>query len=352
MQPKIVLVGEAWGKDEEAAGKPFVGKAGGMLDAFLSACGISRQECFITNVFNFRPPDNKIPSLCGPKAEGIPGMPAAVKGKYVRAEFKGEIERLHREVKEVNPNLVVALGGTACWALLHDPRIKKLRGSPHRGLTGHKVFPTYHPAAVLREYKLRPIVFSDFKKIRGEAESREIIRPPREFWLYPTLADLEEFERRYIFPLPGDERYPPPKKLSEDIETWNRQITCIGFAPSPQVAIVIPFIWRGSPDGNYWSTPEAELTAWGFVKRWTEAGIPLIGQNFMYDMGYLWKRYGIRVNAVSNGSNLPPVNDTMLTHHAMQPEMEKSLALLSSLYTTEPQHKFMRAKNQTLKKED
>lgn len=211
------------------------------------------------------------------------------------------------------------------------------------GLTDHKVFPTYHPAAVLREYKLRPIVFSDFGKIRKESEYREIRRPQREFWLYPTLADLAAFEPHIL----------RAQKLSVDIETWNRQITCIGFGPSPQLALVIPFVCHSRPGCNYWPSFEEERAAWDYVRKWMGLGIPLVGQNFTYDLNYLWSKYGIRINkpAVNQGYNLPPINDTMLTHHAMQPEMEKSLALLSSLYTDEPQHKFMRKKD-TLKKED
>lgn len=342
---KIVVVGEAWGEREEEKGRPFVGPSGNLLDGFLNSQGISRSECYLTNVFNFRPKRNPIETseVVGTKAESLPGFPTLGKGKYVRAEYAGELARLHQEIRNVNPNLVVALGATASWALLRDHRIKKLRGSPHKGITGHKVLPTYHPAAVLREFKLRPIVFSDFGKIRKESEFPDIRRPVREFWLYPTLDDLAAFEP-FIY---------ASRELSVDIETWNRQITCIGFAPTTDRALVIPFCWHGSPDGNYWKTFEEEKAAWGYVKKWVEAGIPLVGQNFSYDMGYMWRYYGIRVREPGPSYNLPIVSDTMLRHHAMQPEMEKSLALLSSLYTDEPQHKFMRETQETtLKKED
>lgn len=342
---KLVIVGEAFGEKEEEKGKPFVGPSGGLLNSFLAANGIARHECFLTNVFNFRPPQNKIPALCG--SPRIPGMPSIGKGKYVRAEYGPELTRLYKEIKEINPNVVLALGGTACWALLHDPRIKRLRGSSSRGVTGHKVFPTYHPAAVLRDFKLRPIVFADFKKLVREQEYPEIVRPKRTFWLRPTIEDLETFERAYIFPADGRR----PEELSVDIETHSRQITCVGFAPRIDLAIVIPFVWRGTKDQNYWPDLATELRAWSYVKRWIESGIPLVGQNFLYDLNYLWGKYGIRVPRPTMGTNLPPVSDTMLRHHAQQPEMEKSLALLGTLYTDEPQWKFMR-KQTSLKQED
>lgn len=330
----IVIVGEAWGEQEAKAGRPFVGPSGGLLNAFLSASGIERRECYITNVFNFQPPGNKLLSLGGSKAEGIPGFPALDKGKYVRAEYKPEIDRLYKEITDVNPNVVVALGGTACWALLHDRRIKRLRGSPTLGRTGHKVFPTYHPAAVLREYKLRPIVFADFGKIRREAEYPEVRRPTRRFIIAPDLDDLAEFEKEIL----------AADTICVDIETAFRSITCIGFAASKSSAIVIPFYCKAKPRHNYWDTFEEEKEAMNYVRRWLNLGKSIINQNILYDLNYLWKIYGIPCNRVTD--------DTMLLQHAAQPEMEKSLAFLSSTFTTEPQHKFMRSGAATLKKED
>lgn len=330
----IVIVGEAFGETEERRGLPFVGPSGGLLNSFLAAHGLERKDCYITNVFNLRPTGNQILTLCGSKAEGIPGYPALQKSKYVLRQYQPEVERLYSEINSINPNVVVALGGTACWALLKSSQIKKLRGAPLVGLTGHKVLPTYHPAAVLREYKLRPIVFSDFKKVARESQFPEVRRPERELWLRPTLQDLATFDR---FILAAD-------KLSVDIETWDRQITCIGFAPGPDRALVIPFVWHGSKDGNYWQSLEDELVAWQYVRRWLQLGKPIIGQNFLYDCNYLWSKYGIPVYHVAD--------DTMLLHHAMQPEMEKSLGFLGSIYTDEPSWKFMRSSADTLKKED
>lgn len=334
MSTKILLVGEAWGEREEKAGKPFVGPSGAMLDGFLQAHGLSRTDCYLTNVFNFRPEGNRIPSLCGPKAAGIPKMPPIDSGKYVLAKYKPELDRLYKEITDVNPNVIVALGGTACWALLHDRRIKRLRGAPLQGVTGHKVLPTYHPAAILREYKLRPIVFSDFAKVRRESAFPEIVRPRRELWLEPDINDLRNFERFIT----------ASRRICADIETWNRRITCIGFAPSVDRAIVIPFLDHTSEGCNYWPTLEAELEALSFVRRWLSLGKCVINQNILYDASYLWKIYGIPIYHITD--------DTMLLHHAMQPEMEKGLAFLGPLYLDEPQWKFLREGSSTLKKED
>jgi uracil-DNA glycosylase len=335
MKKPILICGEAFGEHEERKGQAFVGPSGGLLNSFLSANGISRSDCYITNVFNFRPPGNKLYSLCGPKSEAVKGLPSIAAGKYISRKYQPELDRLYDEIRSINPNLIIALGGTATWATLRDPRIKKLRGAPAVGCTGHKVLPTYHPAAVLREYKLRPIVFADFKKAARESAFPDVRRPDRTFLLHPTLNDLAEFERQHIL---------PAEILSVDIETWSRQITCIGFATSPSSALVIPFVWHGTKDGNYWRNIEDELKAWAYVHRWLNLGKKIIGQNFLYDARYLWDRYGIPINQIAG--------DTMLIHHAQQPEMEKSLGFLGSIHTSEPSWKFMRTDINTLKKED
>lgn len=329
-----MIVGEAWGRREAEKGKPFVGPSGDLLNAFLSSAGLDRSDCYLTNVFNFQPDGNNLMNLCGTKAEGLPGRKPIKSGKYIRAEFQHELTRLEQEIETVNPNLIVACGSTATWALLNDPRIKRLRGYVTQGTSGHKVLPTYHPAAVLRQMELRPVVFADFQKIAKEAQFPEIVRPVREFWLYPTLEDLDLFEAEIL----------KSHYLSVDIETWNRQITCIGFAPRPDLALVIPFVAHGFPQCNYWPDTETELKVWDRVAKWLSLGKRIVGQNFLYDANYLWRIYGIPVFDIEV--------DTMLVNHALQPEMEKSLAVLGSLYTDEPSWKFMRADHKTLKKED
>ncbi len=332
MQHKdIMLVGEAWGEKEEEQHQPFVGTAGWILDGMLSNVGLHRRDCHLTNVFNLRPhPSNDVKNLCGSKAEGIKGYPALVKGKFVRAEYQPELDRLYREIREVNPNVVVALGATAAWALLKSTGIKAIRGSiafsdPSLPLPRQfKILPTYHPAAIAREWTNRPVGIADLDKAKRESTTPEFRRPVREIWTYPTLADLAEYEQRYIL---------PSELLSNDIETWQNQITCIGFSPSPNHGIVIPFISELRQGKSYWPSIEEELEAWNYVRRWL-ALKPSIFQNGMYDIQFLWRSYKIPVPLA--------MEDTMLLHHAFQPEMEKGLGFLASIYTDEQSWKFMR----------
>lgn len=361
---KLMFVGEAWGDGEERIKRPLVGPSGIFLLEMMHIVGLislteedracisafyrfgrdpshvaeiwdRHNEFYLTNVFNLQPkPKNDIANLCGPSSLGIAGFPRLSNGKYVRAEYTPHLERLFREIDSVRPNLIVALGATPSWALLKTSGIKRHRGTTAIGYAGFKVLPIYHPAAILREYSLRPVFMADLDKAKRECEFPDLRRPQREFWLRPSLDDLAAFEPHIM----------ASRQLSVDIETWAGQITCIGFSPSPDRALVIPFAWRSSSDGNYWPTKADELRAWDYVERW--CNLPhtqIVGQNFLYDLQYLWKVMGIPVRSFAN--------DTMLQHHALQPELEKSLGFLGSLYTDEPAWKFMR-KAATLKKED
>lgn len=332
----IVIVGEAWGKDEEEQGKPFVGASGRLLTGLLKQVGIDRESCYITNVFNFKPDKNDIKTLCGTKKEGVPGMPAITKGKYVKLEYQHELDRLYKEVDSVKPTLIIALGGSASWSLLRTSGIKAIRGAPLYSFRGPKVLPTYHPAAVLREWKLRPILLADLEKARKESEYPEIRRPQREIWVEPTYEDLLDFEARFIT---------PSSELSIDIETIGELITMIGFAPTVNRALVVPFFDDTKPTKNYWPTTEIEIKVWNWVKRICALEKSrLVGQNFLYDINFLWTRYGITVPHVTD--------DTMLLHHALQPEMEKGLGFLGSIYTDEAAWKCEYKNSKTVKRED
>lgn len=329
-----MIVGDALSEKEEEVGRPFQGASGWLLDQLLSMSGLSRSEAYLTNVFNLRPTGNDVLNLCGPKAEAIPGLASLKSGKYIRTEYLPEIQRLEREIERERPTLILALGNTPAAVLLGVRGIDNIRGAAMMSKYGIKVFPTYHPTGILRKWELRPIVLSDLAKVRKELEFPEIRRPSREIWLDPTYDDLLEFERRFIAQSPY---------LSVDIETSGRQITCIGFAPSRDRALVVPITCRAKPGGSYWPHV-TELRVWDWIRKQCQRpGVEVIGQNFMYDLTFLWTEYGIPVMSFSH--------DTMLMHHALQPELRKGLGFLASIYTGEQPWKTMRH-NDTNKKED
>lgn len=171
-------------------------------------------------------------------------------------------------------------------------------------------------------------------KAKRQSTFPEIRRPKREIWVEPSLNHIELFYRSYV--LRGGCRV-----LSGDIETaGNRQITCVGFAPSRDRAIVIPFVDNRKPSRSYWPDLASERTAWQWVARYFQhienPEIEVVGQNTLYDFNWLWTMIGITPKNYAR--------DTMLKHHAINPELEKGLGFLGSIYTDEPAWKIMRGK--------
>lgn len=330
---RIMIVGEFYDESAEDAGQPFVGASGWTLDRVLSQAGIKRSECFCTVVIHARPPRNDVDGFCGRRADGVPDYNFIRSSKYLRAEFQPDLERLGREIEREQPNLILALGNFAMWALCKKTGLKKYRGTQLPTYDGKwKVLATYSPNTVMRQWALRPIMVSDCIKAERFSAIKELSRPSRKIWIEPTLSDIEEFYHEHIAPM---------ERVSCDIETAAGQITEISFAPNPNLALVIPFYDRERV--NYWKTVSEELEAWAWVRRICEEK-KTCGQNFIYDMSYLWRTVGIPCPRMSD--------DTMLLHHALQPELVKDLGFLGSIYTDEPSWKFMRHINETLKKED
>jgi len=334
----IMLIGEAWGEQEARQRTAFVGPTGYLLTNMLTEAGIRRSDCYLTNVFNFRPQGNKIETLCGPREQGIQGYPSLMPGKYVSKNYVGELRRLVSELEDVNPNVVVCLGNTACWALLGKTSIGKLRGivqlSTH--IPGYKVVPTFHPAAIFRQWSLRPVTVFDLMKAKRESEYRDIRRPKRKIWIEPTLEDIYEFDRRYIQSSP---------RLAVDIETAGEVITCIGFAPATDVALVVPFLDPRRTGRSYWSSADDYREARDAIGTILSRPTPgKVFQNGLYDITFIYRAWGIKVYGAED--------DTMLLHHALQPEQLKGLEFLGSVYTDEGPWKQMRRHKTTIKRED
>jgi len=336
----VVLVGEAWGEQEELTGYPFVGASGQELSRILLDAGLKRQDLLLTNVLAKRPPNNNIDLLCGPKKDA--GFNYALaplrQGKYLMPEHLPELDRLGEELAFAPRTLVVALGATACWALLGRGAIGSLRGVVARGVgPGEhlKVLPTYHPAAVLRNWSLRVVVLQDLLKAKREALFPEIRRPHREVLVDPTLPEIAEWYQEAS----------RAELLAVDIETMHKTISCVGFARSANRAICIPFADDRFLARSYWPTVADEVAAWEWVRALLQLPVPKVFQNGVYDISYLW-RMGLPVRN--------SLHDTMLLHHSMFPELQKSLGFMGSIYTSESSWKLMRQrkKEEDLKREE
>lgn len=144
-QARLMFVGEAPGADEDAQGRPFVGRAGQLLNKIIEAIGMRREEVYIGNVNRCRPPQNRTPT---------PSEAATCK------------PFLLREIAIVQPEVIVVLGNTAMKNLLDTKEgITKLRGE-FQDYRGIKVMPTFHPAYLLRDPTKKRETWDDMKKVR------------------------------------------------------------------------------------------------------------------------------------------------------------------------------------------
>ncbi|HXG84962.1 MAG TPA: uracil-DNA glycosylase [Pyrinomonadaceae bacterium] len=145
LNARLIFVGEAPGANEDAEGRPFVGKAGQLLNKIIEGIGMKREDVFIGNVNRCRPPGNRTPTL--PEA-------------HTCRPF------LWREIAVVRPKVIVVLGNTATQNLLDTKiGITKLRGE-FQDYHGVKVMPTFHPAYLLRDPSKKRETWEDMKKVR------------------------------------------------------------------------------------------------------------------------------------------------------------------------------------------
>jgi uracil-DNA glycosylase len=321
---KIAIIGGAYDSDdEEQWNMPLIGSPGKILDDILADAQIDRRECLVTSVFKARPPAGDLGAWCAGKKDApvVLDWGVLVPGGYLLEEHRHQVDRLFAELDSARPNLAILLGNIATWAVLGEKAISKIRGtcrySPMRPWL--KCLPVYHPVAIRGEYSLRAVTVLDFAKAKREAEFPELRRPRREVWLEPTLDDIREFKASFL---------DNARRIAFDIETdRGEQITCISFAGSIDRAICIPFA-DPRKGGSYWPSIEEELLAWDLVKSILDLPAEKLGQNVLYDVQYLWMKYGIPVRNLAH--------DTMLLHHSLHPESEKGLGFLGSVYTNEP----------------
>ena len=152
----LLLIGEAPGEQEDLEKKPFVGRAGKLLNACMEKAGFSRDKVFITNIVKCRPPNNRTPT-----PEEI--TPAAR-------------ELLAQEIEIIAPTVVCTLGATAARALLGTPvTMSSLRGTVHR-LNNILLVHTFHPAYIFRNRTAEKDLVADLKKAYELANKKEKLK--------------------------------------------------------------------------------------------------------------------------------------------------------------------------------
>lgn len=151
-QAPVMLIGEAPGRDEDRSGKPFVGRAGQLLDKMLASIALDRKtNAYITNVINWRPPDNRDPS---------PEEAAAC------------LPFLRRHIELANPQVIILLGAVAARHVVGvTDGIMKLRGRWMEYRVGDRMvplMPTLHPAYLLRQPAHKKLAWRDLQAVRDQ----------------------------------------------------------------------------------------------------------------------------------------------------------------------------------------
>ncbi|MFQ5438221.1 MAG: uracil-DNA glycosylase family protein [Paracoccaceae bacterium] len=153
---RLMIVGEAPGRDEDIEGLPFVGRAGQLLDRMLAAIGLSRKAgnpgdaVYITNVLPWRPPQNREP---------------------LPEEIAMLVPFLRRHIELADPDIIVAMGNTSCQALLGRRGITRLRGSWTEALD-RPALPMFHPAYLLRNPAAKREAWADLLEIQARLKGK------------------------------------------------------------------------------------------------------------------------------------------------------------------------------------
>ena len=154
---KIMIVGEGPGANEDKEGKPFVGRAGKLLDKMLAAIKLNRKNVYISNVVNFRPPMNRRPT---------------------DEEIKKYLPFLNKHIELINPKILLLLGGTALNALIsNEVVISKARGkwtNKKFGESTVQIIASFHPAFLMRQPDQKKHAWEDLKMIRKKISELKI----------------------------------------------------------------------------------------------------------------------------------------------------------------------------------
>jgi len=176
--PILALIGEAPGADEIKLGRPFVGRAGQLLDRALAATGIDRERCLIANVFRYRPPDNKIGHFFASRRRAASDGGALAEdwgrlgAEFCRAAYSSEIEALRETLRRWAPKVIVALGRTPLWAVTGLNGITALRGQIlSNRLSDAPVIATFHPSFVMRQNSIGPDTEATFRADLNRAKN-------------------------------------------------------------------------------------------------------------------------------------------------------------------------------------
>jgi len=314
---KLAIVGEQPGFQEVKYHKPFIGPAGRGLDECLAMTRIQRSNIYITNV---------IKDLDAPLKHYI-DIDSRGKWKISEQGYQ-HIQELADELKSLpNLNVVVACGNIALLALANRVGITKWRGSVIEStiVPGLKVVPTFHPATFIPpkfNFLNKPLICEDLLKAKYESEFSWIERKERNVTIKPSFDEaVATLNHCYEIGLRG-------QTIGIDIEVINGELDCISFAWSVNHSISIPFRYQ---QGDYF-TPEQEYEIMLLIaKIIQEEKISKVGANFIFDLQFLFHKYGIHPRG--------NIHCTQIAQKIAFPDFPAGLDFVTTMHTDVPYYK-------------
>jgi len=311
----IALVGEQPGRTEVRKREPFCGPAGDELDKDLSAAGIPRSHCYVTNTFK---------DLDFPLEYYVKFSKGSILYSADGLEYLNE---LRDELLDCKANVIVPVGGVALHALANRTGITKWRGSVIEStlIPGKKLIPIIHPSTVIppkNQFLNKRLIIFDLIKALYHSGFPELGLTPRKVVIEPTFTDCMEFLGDCMM-----EGLSRKSIIDFDIEVYKEEISCISFSYKPDLSISIPFI---NSSGDYFTVSQ-EILVWRKIAELLEN--PLIkkrGQNITFDCSILLSKMGIKVHNVV---------DTMVVQKIIMPDYKAGLDFITSIHTDIPYYK-------------
>jgi uracil-DNA glycosylase family 4 len=304
-------------------GEPFIGGGGFELTKMLSDVGIRRDDCYMTLVLKSRSYPNEL-NIIDKKKDRQPNH-VFFQGHYITQKLYDACMALREEVELVKPNVICTVGDLALFALTGVTSSFNYRSSIMDSVLtpGYKVIPTLRSDIIHTQYARRPWMLHDLKRVKTNSLTPGLFH--RDYKLLIAVDNSEQWldtiveKLDWISDVHLAYRDAP---LSCDIETRGGHITCISFAWSPTEGICIQLCPLRNPEG-FWDTESEAILVQRICSILTDPNVLLVGQNFNYDLQYIFRHWGILPTNVA---------DTMLMQHSAFSTLPKNLGFLSSMY--------------------
>lgn len=299
---QIAIIGEYPGSREVELRTPLIGPSGKFLWQALSRIGITRSQCYVTNV--------------------VKRQLTFVEGeddKISNGERDHWCELLRWELDCLtNCKYILLLGGTALYAVVGHSGIDKWRGTALEDDRGRWIVIANNPAHILRTPHLESVFAHDTYKLKRVMDGT-YTRPTVTSLINPSMVESLRWVEKMI-----DEREP----VSVDIETHANETACIGLGNNAQIAMCINFRDRTE---NIFSLRDEQKIRLSIARLFKHPNARFVAQNGIFDAGWLLYKDRIHIPAIWH--------DTLLAHHTLYPTLPHDLGFLTSQYTDFPYYK-------------